>query len=274
MKFFNEMITLLFELFFRPFKGFEPIWALAVISLLAGVFMLWLFGKVSNQETIKVVRDRIRGNLLGIRLFGDDIGLLFLLQARVMRQTLTYLRHALIPILVMIVPVLFILIQMNLRFSLRPLSPGESTVVNVTLRDPSALASGLSLEAPEGVAVETDAVRVPSLMEVSWRVRVEAPGRHTLLVKAGQEAAIEKEIMVGERWGKVSPLRTGKSIVDKILYPGEAPIPSSHIIQSIEVIYPSLSIRAFGWNLNWIFVFLVLSLAFGYAFKGVIGVEI
>jgi hypothetical protein len=274
VKFFNEMITFLFELFFRPFRGFEPIWALAVISLLAGVLMLWLFGKVSNQETIRVVRDRIRGNLLGIRLFGDDIGLLFLLQGRVMRQTLTYLRHALIPILVMIIPVLFILIQMNLRFSLRPLKPGESTVVNVTLRDPSVLAKGLSLEAPEGVRVETDAVRVPSLMEASWRVRVEAPGRHTLLVRTGREEAVEKEIVVGERWGKVSPLRTGKSIVDKLLWPGEDPIPSSHSIQSVEVIYPSLSIRAFGWNLNWIFLFFVLSIVFGYAFKGVIGVEI
>jgi hypothetical protein len=268
------MITLLFELFFRPFKGFAPIWALSVISLLAGVFMLWLFGKVSNQDTIKVVRDRIRGNLLGIRLFGDDIGLLFLLQARVMRQTLTYLRHALVPILIMIVPVLFILIQMNLRFSLRPLKPGESTVVNVTLRDPAALSKGLSLETPEGVTVDTDAVRVPSLMEVSWRVRAEAPGRHRVVVRAGDDEAIEKEIVVGERWGKVSPLRTGKSFVDKLLYPGEAPIPSSYSIQSVEVIYPSLAIRAFGWNLNWILVFLVLSLVFGYAFKGVIGVEI
>ncbi len=274
MKFFNEMITLLFELFFRPFRGFEPIWALVVISLVAGVLMLWLFGKVSNQETIKVVRDRIRGNLLGIRLFGDDIGLLFRLQGRVMRQTLTYLRHALIPILVMIVPVIFILIQMNLRFSLRPLKPGESTVVNVTLRDPAALSGGLSLEAPEGVRLETEAVRVPSLMEVSWRVRAEAPGRHTLLVRAGQGAAVEKELVVGERWGKVSPLRTGKSILDNLLYPGEAPIPSSHSVQSVEVIYPSLPIRAFGWNLNWILLFFVLSIVFGYAFKGVIGVEI
>jgi hypothetical protein len=274
VKFLNEMITLLFDLFFRPFKGFEPIWSLVVISLLAGVLMLWLFGKVSNQETIKTVRDRIRGNLLGIRLFGDDIGLLFRLQGRVMRQTLTYLRHALIPILVMIVPVLFILIQMNLRFSLRPLSPGDSTVVNVTLRDPSALAKGLTLEAPEGVVVETDAVRVPSLMEVSWRIRVEEPGRHTLLVRAGEEEAIEKEIVAGEGWGKVSPLRTGKSFVDKLLWPGEDPISSSHAIQSVEIIYPALSIRAFGWNLNWIFLFFVLSIIFGYAFKGVIGVEI
>jgi hypothetical protein len=267
-------MTLLFELFFRPFRAFEPIWALVVISLLAGVFMLWLFGKVSNQETIKVVRDRIRGNLLGIRLFGDDIGLLFRLQGRVMRQTLTYLRHALVPILVMIVPVIFILIQMNLHFSLRPLKSGESTVVNVTLRGPSALSGGLSLEAPEGVTVESDAVRVPSLMEVSWRVRAEAPGRHRLVVRAGGDEAIEKEIVVGDGWGKVSPLRTGKSIVDKLLWPGEDPIPSSHSVQSVEVIYSPLSIRAFGWNLNWIFLFIVLSIVFGYAFKGVIGVEI
>jgi hypothetical protein len=271
---FNKLLTGLFDLFFRPFQSFEPIWALAVISLVAGVLMLWLFGKVSNQETIRVVRDNIRGNLIGIRLFGDDIGLLFKLQGRIMRQTLTYLRHAFVPILVMIVPVMFILIQMNLRFELRPLEPGESSIVKVTLRDPAAMSGGLSLEAPQGVSVETAPVRITSLMEVSWRIRATEPGRHQLLVKAGGEEAVAKELVVGEGWGKTSSLRTGKSIVDKLLYPGEAPIPSSRSIQSIEVIYPTLPLRAFGWNLNWIFVFLVLSLVFGYAFKGLLGVEI
>jgi len=189
---FNKLLTVLFGLFFRPFQSFDPIWALAVISLVAGVLMLWLFGRVSNQETIRVVRDRIRGNLIGVRLFGDDIGLLFKLQGRVMRQTLTYLRHALIPILVMIVPVMFILIQMNLYFSQRPLSPGESSIVKVTLRDPGAMSRGVALEAPKGVSVETEAVRVTSLMELSWRIRAEEPGRHELLVKLRGEEAVRQ----------------------------------------------------------------------------------
>jgi hypothetical protein len=271
---FNKILTTLFDLFFRPFQPFDPIWALAVISLVAGVLMLWLFGKVSDQETIRAVRDNIRGNLIGVRLFGDDIGLLFLLQGRVMRQTLTYLRHALIPILVMIVPVMFILIQMNLRFAQRPLEPGESSIVKVKLRDPALISEGLTLETPPGVKLETPAVRVPSIMEVSWRIRAEQSGRHKLLVKAAGGDALEKELVVGEGWGKVSTLRTGKSIIDKLLYPGEPPIPSSSPVQSIELVYPPLDISAFGWNLNWIFLFFVLSLVFGYAFKGVLGVEI
>jgi hypothetical protein len=117
-------------------------------------------------------------------------------------------------------------------------------------------------------------VHVTSLMEVSWRIRAVEPGRHQLLVKVDGEAAVEKELVVGEGWGKTSTLRTGKSLVDKLLYPGESPIPSSHPIQSIEVIYPTLDIRTFGWDLNWLFVFFVLSLVFGYAFKGALGVEI
>jgi hypothetical protein len=271
---FNKLLTGLFDLLFWPFQSFEPIWALAVISLVAGVLMLWLFGKVSDQETIRVVRDNIRGNLIGIRLFGDDIGLLFLLQGRIMRQTLTYLRHAFVPILVMIVPVMFILIQMNLRFEQRPLAPGESSIVTVTLRDPGAMSRGVSLETPHGISVETPPVRVTSLMEVSWRIRATEPGRHQLLVQAGGEDSVVKEIVVGEGWGKTSSLRTGKSIVDKLLWPGEAPTPSASAIQSIEVIYPTLPIWVFGWDLNWLFVFFVLSLVFGYAFKGALGVEI
>jgi len=47
--------------------------------------MLWIFGKVSNQDAIHKVRDRIRGNLLGVRIFGDEIGIMFRLQGKILR---------------------------------------------------------------------------------------------------------------------------------------------------------------------------------------------
>ena len=88
MKIFNALVTGLFDLLFLPFGGLGPVWALVVFSLLTGVLMLWIFGKVSDQQAIRVIRDRIRGQLIAIRLFGDDLGLLFRLQGRLLRDTL------------------------------------------------------------------------------------------------------------------------------------------------------------------------------------------
>ena len=139
----------LFDLLFLPFRGLGPLWALVVFSLLAGILMLWIFGKVSNQDAIRVIRDRIRANMMAIRLYGDDIGLLFCLMGRILRETVVYLKVALLPLLVMLIPVLAILVQLNLSFQARPLQRGEQVLVKVTVRDPATIAGGVSPEVAE-----------------------------------------------------------------------------------------------------------------------------
>jgi len=269
----NLVMTRLLDLVVWPFKTLDPIWALLVVSLLAGVLMLWLFGKTSNQERIRTVRDWIRGNMMAIRLYGDDLGVLFKLQARILRATLTYMRLALVPMLVLIVPTLLILIQLNLRFASSPLVPGESTVVKVTLRDGSATSAPVELEVPDGVTIETEAVRIESLGQLAWRIRGETSGRHTLLVKTGEET-LEKELVVGRRWGAVSEKRTGEGFLDSLLYPGEPPIGSESPIRAVEVQYSALPLAIFGFELHWLLVFFIASIAFGFAFKRALGVEI
>jgi hypothetical protein len=270
---FNALVTGLFDLVLWPFSRLAPVWALAIVSVLAGVLMLWLFGKTSNQAAIGVIRDRIRGNLIGVRLFGDDVGQLFRLQGRLLRDNGLYLRHALVPLLVMLPPVVLILVQLELRFGSRPLAPGDTALVKVTLRDAAALEAGVDLEVPEGVQVETPAVRIKALREVSWRVRAERPGAHRLVVRAGAER-LEKQLEVGGRWRSMPALRTAHAAA-ALLHPGEPPLDGNGAIESVEVRYADLPLgRLFGFDLNWLVVFFVLSLAGGFAFRRALGVEI
>ena len=269
----NRITTGLFDLAFLPFLSLDPMWGLTVVSLVAGILMLWIFGKVSDQSAIGLIRDRIRGNLIGIRLFGDDLGMLFRLQGTIFRQTLTYLRYALVPMLIMLVPVLLILTQLNLRFAVRPLDPGEKTVITVTLRDASPLDETVELSVPEGVTIETPGVRIESEREVAWRVRVDEPGDYLVTLRVGGDQ-VEKQLLAGGRWAAVSPLKTGASWIDKLLYPGEAPIKGSSHIESVTVQYAPLSLSVLGFGIDWLLFFFVASIAFGFAFKRVLGVEI
>jgi hypothetical protein len=272
----------LFDAVFWPFRGLGPIWPLIVISFATGILMLWIFGKVSNQGAIRTVRDRIRGNLIGIRLFGDDLGILFRLQGRILRQTASYLGHSLVPVLVMLVPVVLVLTQLNLRFSVRPMQPGEQAVVKVKLREASPMQEAVRLEVPQGVLLETPGVRIDDseqdLREIAWRIRAEQPGDHVLLVKVGNQAA-EKRLRVGDRWSSVSALRPGRDFWEVLLWPGEPPIDSSHQVESIEVTYASLPITFLFWDINalpsgWLVFFFIASIVFGYAFRRVLGVEV
>jgi hypothetical protein len=200
----------------------------------------------------------------------DDV--LFRLQWGLIRDNVVFLKYALIPLVVMIVPVLLIIVQLNLRFGAQPLEPGQAAVVKVTVHDREVIGRGVTLEAPDGVVVETQGVRVVERREVVWRVRAQRAGSFDLVVRSGEEE-IAKELRVGHGWGATSTLRTGKSFFDKLLYPGEPPI-ASGTIESVVIAYPPLDLSLFGWSVNWLVLFFVLSLASGFAFRGVLGVEI
>jgi hypothetical protein len=268
----NGALTWFFDVILWPFRSLGPWWSVVVVSLLTGILMLWLFGKVSNQDAIRIVRDKIRGNLIGIRLFGDDIGLLFRLQGRIFRQTLTYLKYAAIPFVIMLLPVILVLIQLDLRFGYRPLHEGETTVVSVRVSDPALIDDGVTLEVPDGLEIETSGVRIPSLGEVAWRVRAKSAGRHSLTIRAGGES-VEKDLVVSDRWDNVSRMRSAGAL-DALMHPGEQPLSSSGAVASIAVVYPEDLLAFFRWDLYWMIPFFILSIAFGFAFRRPLGIEI
>lgn len=271
--FLHAALTPIFDLVCRPFLALPPIWALAAISCGSGVLLVWLFGRTSDQARIHEVRDRIRGNLLGVRLFQRDITVVLRLQRRIFGDTFRFLRLAVVPMLVMLAPVLLIMTQLNLRFAVRSIEPGEAAVVTAAVRDPAAFDRAVALEAPDGVAVETPPVRIRATREIAWRVRVDQAGTHALRVRVGDDT-VDKEITGGAGWGPVPQRRTGRGVLDSLLYPGEPPIPSDHAVEAVEIAYPPLEIDALGLRVDWLIGFLVLSMAFGFACKGLLGVEI
>jgi hypothetical protein len=237
--------------------------------------MLLIFGKVSNQDAIKEIKNKIRANLIAIRLFKDDVPVLLKIQGHILRETVFYMKYALIPILVMIPPVLILLIQLSLHYRVRPIEVGEHILVKVNVMDGSILSNpnNVTLAADAGVVIETPPVRVLPDKEVIWRIRGKQPGKHTIVVRLGK-LAVEKEVCVGSACGPVSSRRVGMNLFDMLLYPGESPIEKTTGIKSVQVNYPSLDIMVAGWKMNWLVQFFILSIASGYLLKGFFGIEV
>jgi hypothetical protein len=271
---FNAAATFLFGLVYAPLKWLGPFGSLAVISFLAGILLVWIFGKVSNQSAIERTRNRLSSELIGLRLFKEDLKVFFGIQFQVLMWTLKYLKHSLVPMLILMVPTIVILIQLNLHYGFRPLRIGERALVKVKLRDAAAAGNTqITLKAPTNVEIETPPVHVEQLGEVCWRVRGVTSGEFDLELNDGT-TLMGKKMSVGGRLEGVSTMRNGESWLSRLLYPGEAGIPQKSSFASIEILYPKLDIQLLGWRLNWLLVFLILSLVFGYAFKGVLGVKI
>lgn len=258
-----------------PFRGLPSWFGLTAASLLTALLMLGVYKLTSNQAVIRRAKDRIKAHLLETRLYKDNMRVTLRAQSGILKANLAYMGANLKPLAVMIVPLVLVLAQLNLWFDKAPLEPGQETLVKAGVEasaDPVSLA--LELETPPGLEITSPAVRIPAEHEIAWRIKATSEGSGRLLLRTGGRT-FEKTVTVGRRpLARVSPLVSRGSIWRQILYPGEPPLPSGTPVRSIEILYPARRLAAFGIRIHWLIAYLALSIAFGFALKGVFKVEI
>ena len=118
----NDLLSSLCDLVMHPLAATGPAVSLAILSLVTGVIMLFIFRMVSNQRGIRRAKGRVVSQLLVIRLFRDDPWMTLRGLGGALRENLGYLKHALLPIAVMIVPVGLILIHLDPWYARTPLA--------------------------------------------------------------------------------------------------------------------------------------------------------
>jgi len=262
----SSAITRVLDLLFWPFVGRGPWPGLIAISLVTGVLALAVFRVCSNQRGIRAVKDQIMAHLLEVLLYRDELRVVMRAQARLFVDNLKYLAHALVPLACMIVPVGLLLLQTDLRYGRRPLRLDEQAVVTVKLRPGSPSLAEASLVAPAGLEVETPPVRIPSLQEVSWRLKAVSAGDHELHFSvAGSE--FTKRVVVGDSARRIVGRRVRDGVWQPLLHPGEAVLDADQPVEWVAVEYPDAPVRFLGWRLHWVWPFFVLTMVFGYALK-------
>jgi uncharacterized membrane protein (DUF106 family) len=271
----NAFLTSLFSLMLTPFRSFHPLVSLFVVSLVTGILMLVVFRYTSDQEKIKEAKDKMKAHLLEIRLFKDDMGILFSAQKNILLHNFKYMQYTLMPMLVMIVPITLMLIHLNGWYGYRPLKPGESAIVSVKLSDQNTeRLSRMEIEADKGLTVETPLLRIPETREVDWRVRADALGSHKVTVDV-PGFSFQKSITVSDKGlVRVSPRSVSSGLWKVLLNPGERPLKKNPVVGEIDVSYPSRSYNLLGFEMDWIVVFFILSILSGFAFKGFLGVHV
>ncbi len=247
-----------------------------MVSAVTGVVMLLIFGKTSNQKRIAETKDKLKAYVMEMWIFRNDTRVMFSAIGSVLRSNLQYLRHSLRPLVFLFIPVLVIMVQLGIRYADEPLTPGDRAVVSVRLREgtvPSV--TPLALVAPEGVRVLSPALRIDSKNEVDWEIRAEGEGQHQLAFETAG-GTVHKSLDVGRerRIGKIGAVKARANSWSAFLYPSEPPVPSDSVIESIHVAYPHRELRFLGLTVNWLVAFFIISVAAGFALKGVFGIEV
>ncbi len=242
------------------------------ISVVIGLLMVLVFRYTSDQKAIHIAKDHLKAHLLALRLFQDQIPVVIRSYGRILLATGRYLRLAFMPLLFVSVPLILLLAQIDRYLGSIPFETGRPFLVSARFVSADVIGDA-SLELPTGLETTAPAVHVPAENEVVWRLVAEREGNFVVnVVTSAQTSA--KRIVVGSGIPRLSALRLRGQFLQRLLYSAEPALPNGNLVQAIEVQYPSRDIAFAGLQWNWIWLFFVLSLAAGFLFKSILGIEI
>ncbi len=240
-----------------PLSAWRVMPALAAVSVVFGLAVLWVFRRVSDQQRIRETKRRIKAHLYELRLFADEPALMWKSQAGLLKANARYLALGLKPALVIAVPAFLLFVQLDAYYGRAPLAVGDAAIVTAHWSRPLDFAAPAPvLQAPDGIVVETEAVRIPSAREMSWRIRPvrETSGLLRVLVPGG---AVEKRIEAGDG-PRYTSRRRVRSWTALIAEPTESRLPGSGI-DWIEIEYPAATVPWMGLRFSWLVWVLVFS---------------
>lgn len=271
---FNSFVTTCFSLALAPLAGLGAVWGLLAVSIVAGVILVVIYGYISNQSALKRVKKRITAGVYESVLFRHDLRTSLRAQLGMLVGGFRYFALAIPPLIVLLIPSLIILAQLNLRYGARALQPGERAIVTVDLAHEDALFT-TELSSPTAGVTVTPPLRDLDTQSVSWRVDAStADGRTPSLALAVNGVHAVEDIFIGTQ-PTILPTARYASPLLQLLYPG-ASIPESlrAQVRGISITYPEQELSVAGIKVHWLLFFALISIASGLVASKVIGIEV
>ncbi len=259
----------LFDLLMAPFASIPAV-GMIVISSLTAVWALLLFKAVTPQDRLQTTRDRLFGHIYEMGLYQDHLSILARIQGDLAKANFRYLGLTLPALVVLTVPMIFTLGQLEGRYAQRPLNVGESTVLTIGVEGD---VSGIRLEVPAGLKIAAGPVRNSRTGTLAWRLEALADGSHELRFLDGDKLMGTQNFPVGKGLPRLHD-KSEDSAMGILLYPGAPDVSGSQGINSLSIQWPERETSYFGLEMNWLVAFMVISMVAGLMIKDLLKVSL
>jgi len=252
----------------------SPLAIVIALSVVVGLGMVVLFGYTSDQKAIGIAKDQLKAHLLAVRLYRDQLHVVMGSYGKVLRGTGRYLKLAFRPLLYVIIPITLLIVQLDRSLGLMAIQTNTPFLLTARVNNADTL-NGVSIELPEEITASAPPVHVSAENEAVWRLVASQPGSYEVKVVAGGESAV-KTIRVSGELARVSPERLRDHFWERMFLSGESALPANSPVESITVDYPerSIPLGVADYQMNWIWLFFILSMIAGFIFKELLGIKV
>lgn len=269
----NRAMGSIFDVLLTPLELLGPEVALVLVSGLFGILALLLFKQISWQAGIKGTKDKIKGHMIAIRLYQDDLAIVGRSVLSVLLRNAQYLALNFGPILPLFAPFVLVMAQLVVRYAFDPVpvaaveegAPREKSTLQVTFkRDRAASIAGLEVEYPPGIVPVSKLVRNAREGRAVQHFVASGPVQGDIRFLIDGHEVGSKEIVAGsERARRMQPERVS-SFWSSWLWPAEDTYGDASPLAQASFVYPERELRylpdgPFGVLLT----FFVASIVFG-----------
>lgn len=280
----NTFVNGLFDLALTPLEWLGTSWALILASGIFGILALIGFKYISYQKGIKSSKDKIKGHMIAIRIYQDDLVVVTKSVVKVLLRNIQYLSLNFGPFVPLAIPFVFVVAQFVTRYGFAPLPvetidgsvlAGHGTELSVEFSsDQRNAADGLSVELPDGVVALSGLVRDGQNGVAFLEVAATKPGVHEVAFVLADGTRESKLLVAGDATRRFQPERV-KSVFASLLWPAEPSFDSNSPFERISFAYPDSDM---GWLPGGVggvlLVFLIASMAFGILVLKPLGIQI
>lgn len=261
---FTGIITRVVDVMLMPF-GSHRVAGLIVFSMLTGAALTLLYRALADEAAIRRTREVFKARVLEMRLYPDDMVLIFRALAGAIAAQGSYLRVAAKPILIVALIAIPLFIQVESRYAHAPLTPGASTIVTAKLKpglDVLAVPTRLSNTLPQGVLTDAgravpdpQSVRASSSGDVSWRVAIHGKPDWYPLELTVYDQKYRFNLCAASDQRAIGHERRARSISGAVTNIGLPRIGNDSALDAISIVYPNASYSVFGARMSWLLVF-------------------
>jgi hypothetical protein len=252
----------------------SPLAIVVALSVVIGLGMIVLFGYTSDQKAIGIAKDRLKAHLLAVRLYRDQLHVVMGSYGKVLGGTAHYLKLAFMPLLYVIIPITALIVQLDRSLGLTAIHTNTPFLLTARVNNADTL-NAISIELPPQIAADAPPVHVSTENEAVWRLVASQEGSYDVKIVAGGESAV-KTVHVSSQLARVSPERLRGHFWARMFSSGESALPDNSPVETITVDYPerNIPLGIAGYEMNWIWLFFVLSMIAGFIFKELLGIKV
>jgi len=284
----NGITTKVFDVLLIPFELLGMEWAMILISGIFGVLALVVFKYISSQKGIKAAKDKIKGHMIAIRIYQDDLVVVGKSIVKVLLRNAQYVSLNFAPFVPLAIPFVLVAAQMVVRYGFEPLPVVSAEEAQSALANPKhmlrvefaagqeARADGLTIHYSEGLLATSKLVSLGSEGIARQHFAAVEPGLHQIEFRFPDGTSYIKEVAAGDEAPRMMQPERVSGMFSALLWPAEDTFPSESPIASVTFHYPESDL---GWlplsgPLGVLTAFVVASMLFAFAVIKPLGVQI